>query len=167
METFKSIIFIILNIALPLLYLEDTRMPYDGWDKLSDSPALNSEDHYCLFANNKIWLISQSCKLSLFRNLFFEFDFLDHPITKFNWGHRIMNNGGYTVSYDLATSKWSEVQQFNKLVDDNGIGELVFTYKNKICALLFENFGQIKFHQLAVFDETENQFTMWNEYEVS
>uniref|UniRef100_A0AC34QG53 Uncharacterized protein n=1 Tax=Panagrolaimus sp. JU765 TaxID=591449 RepID=A0AC34QG53_9BILA len=126
-------------------------MPYETWDRLSSTPQLDSDEHLCFYSEKKIWLISKTY----------------YPVPEQNWGHRIIHKGGYIMFYDLGTSKWSDINHFNKLTDEKQMEELVFTFKEKICVLLFENFGQIKFHQLAVFDEKENEFTTWNEFEGS
>uniref|UniRef100_A0A914PBC9 Uncharacterized protein n=1 Tax=Panagrolaimus davidi TaxID=227884 RepID=A0A914PBC9_9BILA len=119
-----------------------------SFNRISDYPKLESEEHYTLLTSDKLWLFSRT--------------FHDQP--KYNGGQHVTHKGGYSVYFDLNTQKWSEVEEFNALTMEENVDELVFVHQDKICCLLYSNLGKIEFLQLAVFDVNERQFTMWNEF---
>uniref|UniRef100_A0AC34FM94 Uncharacterized protein n=1 Tax=Panagrolaimus sp. ES5 TaxID=591445 RepID=A0AC34FM94_9BILA len=119
-----------------------------SFDRISDIPKLEAEEHYTLLTSDKLWLFSMK--------------FHDQP--NYNGGQRVTHKGGYSVYFDLKTQKWSKVEEFNALTMEEHVDELIFVHQDKICCLLYSNLGKIEFLQLAVFDINERQFTMWNEF---
>uniref|UniRef100_A0A7E4ZX45 DPPIV_N domain-containing protein n=1 Tax=Panagrellus redivivus TaxID=6233 RepID=A0A7E4ZX45_PANRE len=139
----------------PSLQTSTSKMPspYDGssFSSLSLVPVLEAEHHRVFYTHDKVWLFAKKF----------------HAQPKHHYGHHVSHKGGYSVYFDTKEKKWSEVVVYNSLLDINeeDVEEAFFLHDGHIVVLLYSHFDGITLKQLAVFDENERQFTLWEPFD--
>lgn len=89
---------------------------------------------------------------------------VDQP--NYNFGHFVVFAGGNSTYFDINTSQWTDLGEFESISNEENQAEVLFIFRAQIFLMLYVHFGDLIVKSLYKFNSESNKFELFGNIKV-